>query len=292
MMWDLISAHRRLTDYLSSRGVESPRAVSEILISHALGIHRIDIYSDFDKPVPEEKLKELNPLVKQVEQGMPLQLIVGNTQFLSHIVRVESGVFIPRPETEGLVDSAARLLCPPGAPDTGPKEIEILDIGTGTGVIALSLLKLLACARAAATDINPAATALAKKNAEILGIAGRFIALEGSLYEPVSGRKNSFNLVISNPPYIPADDIMKLEPAVRDYDPREALDGGPDGLDAVREIIAGAPEYLVAGGLLGLEVGAGQAPAAAELASGAGLNNITIEKDLSGIQRCVFAWKK
>lgn len=291
-MWDLISAHHRLTDYLASKGIESPRVVSEILISHVFNIRRIEIYSGFDKPVTDEKLKELNPLVKQIERGAPIQLVVGNAQFFSHIVRVESGVFIPRPETETLVDAAARLLNPPGPRDEPLPALEILDIGAGTGVVALSLLKLLPGSRAAATDINPAAIALAEKNAELLGLADRYSPLPGSLFAPVADRKNSFNLVISNPPYIPTDDIAGLEPVVRDHDPREALDGGPDGLDVIRKIIAGASEYLAPGGLLGFEVGAGQAPAVAELLTAAGLTDVSVEKDLSGIERCVFAWKK
>ena len=174
----------------------------------------------------------------------------------------------------------------------GRTDIELLDVGTGAGVIALSLLKLLPGSNATAIDINPAAIKLAGRNAEKLGVAERLKTLNGNLFEPVSDLREHFSLIISNPPYIPSGDIATLEPAVKDYDPVAALDGGKDGLYIVRIIIGQSRNYLKDGGLLAFEIGIGQARETAKLMAEAGLSEITIEKDLSGIERCVFGWKK
>ena len=160
MIWDIISAHRHLTGHLTKSRVESPRIVAEVILSHVLGIDRIAIYTHFDQPVTREKLDQVNALARRVVRGEPLQLVVGNTQFMSYLFAVAPGVLIPRPETEGLVEYSATFL---GREEVADAPL-ILDVGTGAGVIAVSLLKLLPGARAVATDPNPLAADLAARS--------------------------------------------------------------------------------------------------------------------------------
>lgn len=284
-VWDLISAHRHLVAYLEKSGVDAPRTAADVLLSHALGIRRIDIYAHFDRPVTREQLDSVNALAVQLKRGVPLQHVVGSAQFLSYTFAVAPGVLIPRPETEGLVDHAVALL----------KEQEfanprIADIGCGAGVIAVSMLKLMPCAAAVAVDINPAALKLTEQNAETLGVAERLTIYKGDLFQPLRERREPpFDCIISNPPYVRTGDIEKLDPIVRDHDPRAALDGGADGLDVIRKLIDESREFLNKNGILAMEFGMGQESAVAELAQNAGYGGIRIEKDLAGMPRCLLA---
>jgi release factor glutamine methyltransferase len=285
MIWDVLSAHRHLTGHLSKSGVESPRIAAEILLSHVLGMDRIGIYSRYDEPVSRDRLDEVNALSRRLVAGEPLQLVVGNTQFMSYVFEVERGALIPRPETEVLVEKTVAHLEAAGM-NRAPL---LCDIGAGAGVIAISLLKLLPSAHAVATDPSALAAALTQRNAERLGVADRIQIVQapyfGAADSPASG---PFDAVISNPPYIRTGDIAGLDPVVRDYDPHTALDGGPDGFAVIREIIRLAPEHLAPGGMLGLEVGMGQAGETAEIMRAADFSDITVHRDLADIERCVF----
>ena len=282
-MWDLISAHQHLTSFLQKANVDAPRMASEIIISTALDMDRIKIYSHFDQPVSQEQLDRINELARRHRQGEPLQLVVGNAQFLSYTFEVAQGVLIPRPETEGLVAGTVERLKNSESDDN----LKLLDIGTGTGVIAISLLKLIPGARATATDINPMAIELAQKNADALQVSDRLELLKGDMFDPLdTGEK--YDLLISNPPYIPGEEISGLEANVREYDPHDALDGGSDGLRVIKRIVDGVPDVLRPGGLFALEVGQGQAKRVAAGLKNRGLVQIEIEQDLQGIDRCVY----
>ncbi|MFA6448961.1 MAG: peptide chain release factor N(5)-glutamine methyltransferase [bacterium] len=281
--FDLMTAHQRMAAYLERHNVEQPRLASEILVSKTLGIRRMDIYTRFDRPVTELELDAIRIRGKRLAGGEPLQLIVGDAQFLSYLFKVARGVFIPRPETEILVDIAAQFLksLPQQESPTG-----FLDLCAGTGVVSLSLLKLTPNAIGIATDISENAVALALENARLLGVNERYNCTLGDLFETLDTEMR-FDAVISNPPYIPASDIESLPEIVKNYDPRAALDGGPDGLDIVRRIIEQAPAFLKPGGMLALEIGIGQSGETIELMSAAGFESCKAEKDLSGIERVI-----
>lgn len=284
---NILEAHKRLTRHLEKKGLESARVTSEILVSHALGIPRIQIYARHERNLGEGELDALRELSKRIASGEPLQLVVGNTQFFGRNFKVRRGVFIPRPETETLVEVAADSIRDRSA---DKPEIKIADIGTGAGVAAVTLLLEIDTAAAVATDINPAAVALARENAAALGVEERITALEGDLFEPLG--TNLFDCVFSNPPYVRRGDIPKLDGVVRDFDPAGALDGGEDGLNFIRAIAKEAPDRLKSGGLLATEVGIGQAEEAVSIFRGSGYGDVETWKDLQGIERVITGWKK
>lgn len=281
---DLINTHRMLTAYLERHEIERPRFCSEILISKALDIRRIDIYAHFDRPVSETELEGIRKLGRRLSKGEPLQLVVGDTQFLSCTFKTAPGVFIPRPETETLVETAAKHL-----KNIESAPLKILDLCAGTGVIAISILKFFPGATAVAVDISENASRLAAENAGLLAVEDRLTCFTGDLYSPIS-HEMTFHAILSNPPYIPSGDIETLSSAVKDYDPRTALDGGPDGLDMIRRIIEKAPDFLENNGLLAIETGIGQYGDALRLMSDAGFSDCDVAKDINEIERVVFGW--
>lgn len=271
-----------MTAYLERHNVEQPRLASEIIISKTLGIDRIKIYAHFDRPVTDDELDAIRIKGKRLAGGEPLQLVVGDTQFLSYVFSVEPGVFIPRPETEILVEVASEHL----KSQTDPSPEKILDLCTGSGVVAISLLKLFPGITAAASDISPKAAELTRKNAQSLGVEDRLEVHSGDLFEPVTPG-TLFDAIVSNPPYILSADIISTPAVVKDFDPLPSLDGGADGLDVVRRIIEGVRNYLKPGGLLALEIGFGQAEETLGLMAAGGLTNCKATKDLAGIERIV-----
>ncbi len=275
-----------MTGYLKRHGIQNPRFTSEILISNVLNIERIQIYASHDNPVNDEELDRLRELSKRIAGGEPLQLVVGDSHFLSYVFKVEPGVFIPRPETEVLVEVTVNLL------EKNNVEPEmILDIGTGTGVIAISLLHRYKAANAMGVDISIRATALASENARLLNIEDRIRFIESDLFENIDENKQ-FDLIVSNPPYIPSVDIPGLDPVVRDFDPHAALDGGKDGFATIRNILKTAPSYLKPGGLITMEIGINQAGETSRIFNEAGLVNVEAFRDLSGVERIVTGWKE
>jgi len=284
--WTLLDAHRSMTEFLGRHGVDQPRLASEIITAHALGINRIDIYTRHDLPLKDYELDSIRELGKRLAGGEALQLVVGDCQFFSLFFKVRKGVFIPRPETETLVEAAVRAL-KNRDPEQPPA---ILDLCTGTGVVAISLLQFIPGARGAAVDVSPLAVELATENAGNLGVSDRLDLYAGDLFEPLPAG-SLFDAITANPPYIPTHDILRIEPVVKDNDPNAALDGGPEGQDVIKRIIEQAPEYLAPGGFLALEVGAGQAPATETLFSHGGFCGTGIHPDLSGIERVVMGWK-
>lgn len=252
-----------LRDRLEGTGVGSPERDAEWLLLHALGIPRSALWADPRLPLRDDEASRLESLALRRERREPLQHLLGDVPFHGVTLEVEPGVFVPRPETEELVEAVlARVASAPGA---------LLDWGCGSGAIAVSLLRALPGWTAVAADRSPRATALTARNGERNGVGARLRTLVADFTDPGSvagadgaglpsrARKPPFDLVVSNPPYVRRGEIDGLMPEVRDHDPREALDGGPDGLDAHRALAVGLAAWLRPGGLFALEIGAEQA---------------------------------
>jgi release factor glutamine methyltransferase len=238
--------------FLGKKGVDSPRLQAEWLLAHVLKTPRMKLYLDFERALSPAELDAVRELVKRRGQREPLQHILGTASFCGLELAVNRHVLVPRPETELLAEAGWQLLAP--QPSTA------LDFGTGSGCIAIALAVQCPAARLVALEASAEALAVARQNAARHGVAERiqFVAGEGFDALPAGAR---FDLIISNPPYIPTAEIASLPPEVRDYDPHQALDGGPDGLACHRLIAARAGELLKPGGKLMLELGDGQADA-------------------------------
>jgi release factor glutamine methyltransferase len=279
-IWTTVKILAWTTDYLLSRGVANARLEAEWLLCAATGLDRVGLYLQYDKPLNDRELAEYRAMVTRRARREPLQHILGSQEFCGLEYEVTADVLIPRHDTEVLITEA--VLRQPAARS-------VLDIGTGSGCIAVSLQKRLTNAAVTATDISEAALAVARRNAEKHGAAIEFLA--GSLLTPVAGRR--FDLIVSNPPYIPTADIETLDPEVRDHDPRDALDGGGDGLDIYRALIPAAVEHLNPGGWLLVEVGIGQAEDVVNLYRDAdSYCEPVVARDPAGIERVAGAQLK
>lgn len=271
--------------YFDGKGVESARLNAERLLADVLGLSRIELFMQHDRPVLGPELDRYRDLVRRRAGGEPLQTILGETEFYSRSFKVEPGVFIPRPETERLVEIAASLLAPGDRNLLQPVAVEI---GTGTGVIAVSLALELPRLMVWATDLNPAAVDLAKRNAHRHGVEGRVEVLRGSRFDPLPAHlKGGVDLLVSNPPYIASAEIAGLAREVADHDPRLALDGGADGLDFYRALAHGLAGWLRPGGLVALEIGAEQGLAVPAIFAASGVMDLVVHKDYAGRDRIV-----
>lgn len=262
--------------YFEEKGVESPRLDAEVLLSHILKCDRIHLYVNFDRPLVEEELASYRQMVKARVQRMPVAYILGEKEFMGHSFRVTPDVLIPRPDTEILVEEAIRLLAEKDSP-------RIVDIGTGSGAILLSVLLGVEGSTGVAVDLSPAALAVAKSNGDRLGLGDRADFCLGDLYAPIDGL---FDAILSNPPYIPERDMAGLSPEVK-QEPEMALVGGTDGLDFYRRLIDGAPRYLKEGGVVLFEVGIHQAQEVAQFGKARGFRTQRILPDYAGIDRVV-----
>ncbi|UFS72451.1 peptide chain release factor N(5)-glutamine methyltransferase [Geomonas sp. RF6] len=272
--WDVLKVLNWTKGYLAEKGVENPRLEAEWLLCEALSLDRVGLYLNFDKPLQEVELASFRALVVRRGRREPLQYILGSQEFMGLEFQVTPAVLIPRHDTEVLVEQAV---------ERGKGARRVLDIGTGSGCIAVSVAKALPKAEVSAVDCSAEALAVAKGNAERHGAAIRFH--HGSLFEPVAGER--FDMILSNPPYIPQGELAALQQEVR-FEPQGALDGGGDGLDFYRRIVRLAPEHLEEKGWLILEVGAGQAPQVLALLQQGGLAGETFTaKDPAGIERVV-----
>ena len=253
---------RRSTEFLAKKGVEPSRLQAELLLAHALNLPRMQLYLKFEQGLAPAELDCVRELVRRRAQREPLQLITGSTSFCGLELAVNRHTLIPRPETELLAEQGWTFLNTlpvlPGEPVTA------LDFGTGSGCLAIALAVKCPGARLCALDISEPALRVAGQNAERHGVSERvrFYQGDGFAALPADAR---FDLIIGNPPYIPTAEIDRLEPEVRDYDPREALDGGADGLDFYRRLAAEAGRWLKPAGKLMLEFGDGQSEALREL---------------------------
>lgn len=267
---------------LAGAGVAKIEAAldARLLLQHVAEIDRAGLISREGDLVPTETVARYEAAIARRAAGEPVSRIVGERAFFGLTFKVTSDVLDPRPETEVLVERVLSDLDDRQAP------LRFADIGTGSGAIAVALLAHMPQARCVAVDISQAALDVASANARAHGVAGRFEPRQGSFVEGLAG---SFDFMVSNPPYIPAGDISGLSREVREHDPLAALDGGADGLDAYRALLASAGGLIGPGGGLYLEIGAGQAGRIGELAVAGGWRVDDVVSDLSGIDRVVVA---
>ena len=274
-IWTVLKVLTWTKEYLAEKGVENARLEAEWMLCAALGLDRVGLYVNFDKPLSDDELALFRGMVARRARREPLQYILGTQVFMDLEFDVTPAVLIPRRDTEVLVAEAVKRAIPTG---------RILDIGVGSGCIAVALARALPHAEVLGVEKSAEALALARHNAGKLG--ARVTLFEGSLLEPFPGQR--FDLIVANPPYIPTGDLDGLQPEVRDFEPRGALDGGADGLDFYRLIIPAAPEYLAPGGLLLLEVGIGQADAVQEMIEATGrFGGLFTARDTAGLDRVV-----
>jgi release factor glutamine methyltransferase len=273
--WDVLKILNWTKEYLAGKGVENPRLEAEWMLCEALSLDRVGLYLNFDKPLSESELAAYRGMVARRGKREPLQYILGSQEFMGLDFQVSPAVLIPRHDTEVLVSEGIKR---------GEAARSILDIGAGSGCVAIALAKALTGAEVCAVDISGEALAVARDNAQKNDAPVQFF--QGSLLEPFAGRR--FDMILSNPPYIPKAELATLQQEVRAFEPLGALDGGADGLDFYRAIVARAPEHLSAGGWLLFEVGAGQAPDVLALLQSGGLSAESFTAlDPAGIERVV-----
>jgi release factor glutamine methyltransferase len=274
-IWTTLKVLEWTKGYLAEKGVGNARLEAEWMLCDILGLDRVGLYVNFDKPLTAAELAHFRGMVAKRARREPLQYILGTQEFMGLDFEVAPAVLIPRHDTETLVEEAVRR---------GGNARKVLDIGVGSGCIAIALARLLADAEVFGVEQSPEALAIARRNAEKHGVT--VTLREGTLFEPFPGER--FDLIVSNPPYIPTGDLAGLQPEVRDFEPREALDGGPDGLSFYRSIIPAAPDYLKSGGWLLFEVGIGQAEQVLGLFEETGrYGELFTAKDPGGIERVV-----
>ncbi len=271
--WSVLELVRWTTGFFKQHGIDSARLDSEVLLAHVLDCSRMDLYTSFDQPVSQGDRGRFRELVRRrAKERVPLAYLTGVREFWSLPLRVTPDVLVPRPDTETLVRACAGL---------GPGRV--LDVGTGSGCVALALARELPAATLLASDVSPAALALARANAAALELEARIDWRDADLLDGIDG---AFDVIVSNPPYIPSAEIERLAPEVQ-QEPRLALDGGADGLDVIRRLVRGASARLAPGGWLLLEVGAGQADAVEVLLREAGAVELARHADLAGIERVI-----
>lgn len=277
----LKDAYAEGKERLRNAGVPEADLDAWLLLEHVTGISRTVYYADPDREIPEEKYGQYKKYLEQREAHIPLQHITGEQDFMGLTFQVNEHVLIPRQDTETLVEEALKKLEGFRAEDAG--QIRILDLCTGSGCILLSVLHYAGRPlEGTGSDISEKALETARGNAVSLGIRAEFI--RGDLFENVDGR---FHMILSNPPYIRTGEIETLQDEVKLHDPRLALDGMEDGLHFYRRIITESREYLLPGGWMIFEIGYDQAEDVRGLMAGAGYTDITVKKDLAGLDRVV-----
>ena len=280
-MITLAEVLRRSTGYLEQHGSPTPRLDAELLLAHGLGLSRIELYTQFERPLDEHELAACRELVRRRGLREPLAYVIGSWGFRGLELAVDARVLVPRPETELLVDRCLALL-------ESVERPRVVDVGTGSGAIALSLKSERPDAEVVACDISQDALDVAAANAARLGLDVELHLSDLLAQVPGDG----FRLVVSNPPYVSEREMADLEPEVAEYEPRLATVAGADGLEVYRRLLPEAAGRLVDGGHLALECGSGQAPPLVAEMAAAGYGEAGIEPDLAGIDRVVWApWR-
>ena len=280
-MITLAEVLRRSTGYLEQHGSPTPRLDAELLLAHGLGLSRIELYTQYQRPLDDDELAACRELVRRRGLREPVAYVIGSWGFRGLDLAVDARVLVPRPETELLVDRCLELL-------DGVERPRVVDVGTGSGAIALSLKSERPDAEVVACDISQDALDVAAANAARLGLDVELHISDLLAQVPGDG----FRLVVSNPPYVSEREMADLEPEVAEHEPRLATVAGPDGFEIYRRLLPEAAGRLVDGGSLALECGGGQAPALVSELAAAGYGRAGIDPDLAGIERVVWApWR-
>lgn len=268
-------------ELLRENHIQNPILDAQLILANLLKVDKLYIMTNIDQKISQDIEKNfINDILKRTK-NMPLQYIVGLQEFMGLTFNVNSNVLIPRPDTEILVEEVIKKIKP-------EKNYDILDIGTGSGCISISLAKFIENCQIFSVDISSEALKIAKDNAKLNDVEDKIVFLNGDIFEPfISGEK--FDIMVSNPPYIETDVIETLDANVRDYEPRLALDGGIDGMDYYRRIINQADKYLNSNGLIFFEIGFKQANSTINLLKENGFADINIAKDLAGLDRVISA---
>jgi len=282
-MLTVLEVIKKTADFFSGKGIDSARLNAELLVGHALGLQRMQLYLQFERTLTESELVEIRALVRRRGQREPLQYILGSVDFFGLKLKADRRALIPRPETERLVEILV------GRFAAGPPAL-VLDLGTGTGAIALALATAWASATVWAVDKSADALALAGENAIATGLAARvkFVQSDWFAEMPAEAR---FNLIVANPPYLSSEETRQTAPEVREHEPAPALVAGEEGLGAARAILRSAPGFLATGGWLALETGSGH-HAELQAAAASGWGRTESLPDLTGRERYFFAWPK
>jgi release factor glutamine methyltransferase len=285
--WTIREMVQWITDDLKKRGVATCRLDAELIVSHALSLTRVALLIESQRELSESELAAIRELVRRRRACEPMAYLRGFREFYGRPFAVNRDVLIPRPETEHLVEVALASL--------QGKELSarVLDLCTGSGCVAITLK----CERPEwiidAVDLSPKALAVAKTNALKLGARWNTRWLVGDLFAPLGAPKPRYDLIVANPPYIASKEIESLDADVRAFEPRLALDGGGDGLTIVQKLVQQAPAWLVSGGVLALEIGAGQAPEVGKLLSHEGFIDVQMTKDYAGHERIAYGrWSR
>ncbi|MBN1507605.1 MAG: peptide chain release factor N(5)-glutamine methyltransferase [Sedimentisphaerales bacterium] len=282
--WTIQKLLNWTTEYLTQKGVDSPRLSAELLLSSVLELKRIELYTQYNRVLEEEHLARLRELVKRAGRHEPIAYLVGKTEFYSLEFEVTPDCLIPRPETELLAQRSIEFL----RQRPGPRQV--CDLCTGCGPIAVAVARNVPDAKVIATDISAPALAVAARNVEKHKLQDRVELRQGDLFDPLIAQLDQFDLIVCNPPYVSSAEYEELEKNVKDYEPRIALYGGEQGLDVHRRIAERATEFLKADGALLLEIGHKQGPPVRKLLELTGsFQNIQTDKDLSAHDRMVIA---
>lgn len=282
-MLTVLEAVKLSADYLQKKGIESPRLNAELLLAHLLNCKRLDLYLLFDRPLKENEIILYRELLKKRGSFVPLQYIIGNVEFYGLEFSVDSSVLIPRPETELLVDTIIE--------ENKNTTLKILDIGTGSGIIAIALAKSLEQPELFAIDISEAALANAKKNAIKNDVTDRIKFLQLDVRSDLSLLKESFDIIVSNPPYISKDEFPKLQTELRVFEPAIALTDYADGLSFFKIISEKAIRLLKNNGKLYFEIGKDQSDSVKKILQENGFANVQIKKDYQEIDRVISGEK-
>ena len=284
--WTILSILNWTTGYFRKAHIETPRLDAEVLLAHSLGLKRIDLYLRYDQPLGADERAAYKRLVQRRAAREPVALIVGRREFWSLDLAVDPHVLTPRPETEHVVEAALAFL----QSNTVSPDPLVLDLGTGSGCIAVALAHSFPAARVMASDISQPALTTARRNIARHHLTDRVALVAGSALDMFARTRAHFDLIVSNPPYIPSAEIPALPPEVRDYEPLDALDGGVDGLDAYRRIIPAAAAHLRPGGALILEIGWHQRQAVSLLVEqSGGYQSCECTTDYAGHDRVIRA---
>jgi release factor glutamine methyltransferase len=279
-MLSVLEIIKRTTGFFEQRGVESPRLNAELLIGHALGLKRMQLYLQFERPLTEAELEKIRPLVKRRGGREPLQYVMGETEFSGLKLKVDRRALIPRPETERLIELVMQHFASPPA--------TVLDLGTGSGAIALALAKAWPGAMVTAVDKSEDALALARENAEACALAGRVTFVSSDWFSGLTAGQK-FDLIVANPPYLSDEETAAAQPEVKDFEPRMALSAGTNSAADLERIIQAARPYLAPGGLLACETGIAQHQTLVALATAEGYTRAESLRDLTGRERYLLA---